>query len=374
MLVGGAETTGPGVVGPSVAHETKTRAVKTAPIRASQRPTDRHPLKRATEPPFFVIRQSAAPRRLVRPLGQKGTSVRPPSKPEAIDWTALLAGLPQPGPGLHIVSTPIGNLSDLSLRALKTLMSVDAVLCEDTRVTARLFARYGIDQSLSPYHDHNAATARPKIIERLKAGESLALVSDAGTPLISDPGYKLVREAAAACISVSAVPGPSAALMGLTLSGLPTDQFYFMGFLPAKEGARRRSLQNVASVQASLVIYEGASRLGASLSDMAEVLGNREAAIARELTKLHEEVLRGRLLELAERFAATPPKGELVIIVAPPSDEEARDAAEDRLDEALRTALQASKLKTAVAEVAANLGLPRKQVYARALALSEAES
>jgi 16S rRNA (cytidine1402-2'-O)-methyltransferase len=272
-------------------------------------------------------------------------------------------------PGLYVVSTPIGNLGDITLRALKTLASSDAVLCEDTRVTSKLLARFGISARKIPYHDHNADAARPEILRRLKAGETLALVSDAGTPLISDPGYKLVREAIAQGVPVTAIPGPSAALASLVLSGLPPDAFAFGGFLPPKSAARRRVLQEWKSLRATLLFYESAPRLAASLADMAEILGARQAAVTRELTKLYEEVKRGTLTELAAFYrAAGAPKGEVVVAVGPPEKETFQSGGE-ALDRALEAALARTSLRQGVAEVAAATGLPRRQVYARALKL-----
>ncbi len=272
-------------------------------------------------------------------------------------------------PGLYVVSTPIGNLGDVSLRALKTLASADAVLCEDTRVTSRLLARFGISARKIPYHDHNAEQARPEILRRLKAGEALALVSDAGTPLLSDPGYKLVREAIAQGVAVTAIPGASAALAALVLSGLPPDAFAFVGFLPPKPAARKRVLQEWKSVRATLLFYESAPRLALSLADMEEVLGARQAAVTRELTKLYEEVKRGTLAELAAFYReAGAPKGEVVVVVGPPEGEPVQSQGEE-LDRALETALARSSLRQAVADVAAATGLPRRLVYARALHL-----
>lgn len=276
------------------------------------------------------------------------------------------AALKRPSPGLHVVATPIGNLGDITLRALNVLTHADVIYCEDTRHTGHLTERFSITTRLSPYHDHNAERVRPEILGRLAAGGTLALVSDAGTPLISDPGYKLVTEAVAAGHAVTTEPGPSAALAALVLSGLPTDRFLFLGFLPPKSAARRAALQEVKAVRASLVLFEAPQRLAASLADLVAVLGNRPAAVARELTKLHEEVRRSGLVELAAAFAEAP-KGEIVIVVGPPSDE--APPAED-LDAALEEALARESLKTAVAEVAARLALPRAQVYARALALT----
>lgn len=271
--------------------------------------------------------------------------------------------------GLHIVSTPIGNLGDITLRALDTLAGADAVVCEDTRVTGRLLKRFNIESPLIAYHDHNAARVRPMLIERLKRGDIVALVSDAGTPLISDPGYRLVSEAAALGIAVTAAPGASAVLAALVLAGLPTDRFLFAGFLPSKAGQRRRVLAELARVPASLIFYEAPPRIAASLADMASVLGDREAAVARELTKLHEEVRRGTLNALAAHYGdAGAPKGELVVVVAPPAKDAPPDA--ESVDGALRDALASLSVRDAAAAVAAETGLPRRGVYARALAIS----
>ncbi|MDE2227671.1 MAG: 16S rRNA (cytidine(1402)-2'-O)-methyltransferase [Alphaproteobacteria bacterium] len=270
-------------------------------------------------------------------------------------------------PGLYLVATPIGNLADVTLRALRVLRSADAVLCEDTRVTAKLLARYGIAAATQPYHDHNAERVRPGILARLKAGAALALVSDAGTPLVSDPGFKLVRAALADGIAVTAVPGPSAALAALLASGLPPDRFLFAGFLPPKEAARRRSLDELKDVDATLVFFESAPRLAASLADMAAILGPRPAAVARELTKLHEEVRRGSLAELAAQYRASgPPKGELVVVVGPPERTATSDA---EIDRALGVTLAHKSLREAVEDVASATGARRRHVYARALAL-----
>ncbi len=273
-------------------------------------------------------------------------------------------------PGLYLVATPIGNLADISLRALEVLATADLVACEDTRTTRKLFTAHGIAAKLTAYHDHNAARVRPKLMERLECGEAVALVSDAGTPLISDPGYRLVVAAAEANVTVTAVPGASAALAALTVSGLPSDRFLFAGFLPNKSGARRRALAELAPIPASLVIYESARRLPASLADMAEVLGPRPAAVARELTKLHEEVRRGTLDSLAAHYGrAGPPKGELVVVVGPPDPDAAAAPDAEVLDAQLRAAFRRASLRDAVAAVAEATGLPRRQVYARALEL-----
>jgi 16S rRNA (cytidine1402-2'-O)-methyltransferase len=271
-------------------------------------------------------------------------------------------------PGLYVVATPIGNLGDITLRGLDVLRRADLIVCEDTRVTATLARRYGLEAERVAYHDHNAEAMRPRLIARLTAGAALALVSDAGTPLVSDPGFKLVREAVAAGITVTAIPGASAALAALTVAGLPTDRFLFAGFLPAKSAARRRALVELAAVPASLIFYETAPRLADALADMAAVLGERPAAIARELTKLHEEVRRETLTVLAAHYASQgPPRGEIVVVVGPPGPG-APATAED-IDAKLLAALQGASLREASAAVAAATGLPRRQVYARALAL-----
>ena len=271
-----------------------------------------------------------------------------------------------------MVATPIGNLADISLRALEVLAKVDLIACEDTRTTRKLLTAHGIAARLTAYHDHNAARVRPKLMERLECGEAVALVSDAGTPLISDPGYKLVAAAAEANVTVTAVPGASAALAALTVAGLPSDRFLFAGFLPNKSGARRRTLAELAPVPASLVIYESARRLPASLADMAGVLGPRPAVVARELTKLHEEVRRGTLPALADHYGrAGPPKGEVVVVIGPPDPDSAAAPDAEVLDSQLRAALRRASLRDAVAAVAEASGLPRKQVYVRALELAQ---
>jgi 16S rRNA (cytidine1402-2'-O)-methyltransferase len=272
-------------------------------------------------------------------------------------------------PGLYLVATPIGNAGDLSPRALATLAAADLVLCEDTRVTGRLLQMHGRRRPLSSYHEHNAARVRPQVLARLGKGASVALASDAGTPLISDPGYKLVREAIDAGIAVLAVPGPSAALAALTVSGLPTDRFLMAGFLPVAAGARRRAIEELAGVPASLVLFEAARRLPATLAELADRLGARPAAVARELTKRFEEVRRGNLATLAAHFReAGPPRGEVVIVVGPPPPQEAVDEP-DALDDLLRAALATQPASAAAAAVAAATGRPRREVYRRALAL-----
>lgn len=274
----------------------------------------------------------------------------------------------KPEPGLYIVATPIGNLRDITLRALDILAGADVIACEDTRVTAKLLNAYGIAARTIPYHDHNAARMRPQLIERLNQGEVVALVSDAGTPLVSDPGFKLVRAAREAGIPVYAAPGPSAALAALVSSGLPPDRFTFAGFLPAGQGSRRRAIADLVVLPGTIILYESPGRLAAALADLAAILGDRPAAVARELTKLHEETVAGTLGALAARYAAGPaPKGEVVIVIGPAAAE-APDAT--ALDERLKAALARGSVKDAAAEVAAALGLPRKQVYARALSLA----
>jgi 16S rRNA (cytidine1402-2'-O)-methyltransferase len=273
--------------------------------------------------------------------------------------------------GLHVVATPIGNAEDVTLRALRTLGDVAVIACEDTRVTAKLLARHGIATPLVSYRDHNAERMRPKLLERLRRGEAVALVSDAGTPLISDPGFKLVRAAVAEGIPVTTLPGPSAPLAALVLSGLPSDRFLFAGFLPAKETGRRRDLAELANVPATLIFFESATRLAAALADMASVLGDRDAVAAREITKLYEEVRRGTLAELAAHYRdAGAPRGEVVVVVAPPSSRPAPELTAEALDRRLAVALAEMSVRDASAAVAAATGLPRRDVYARALALA----
>ncbi len=306
-------------------------------------------------------------------------SASSPSHPSSNAHAATPAGEPSgrgeapqhaggTAPGLYIVATPIGNLRDITLRALDVLRAADAVYCEDTRVTGKLMQAHGIATPLRSYHEHNAARRRPEILERLREGAVIALVSDAGTPLISDPGYKLVRAAQEAGLPVTAVPGPSAVLAALTVAGLPTDRFVFQGFLPGKAKARREVLADLAGWRGTLVVYESPRRLAASLADMAEAFGPREAVVARELTKRFEELRRAPLPELAEAYA-TPPKGEVVIVVAPPPEAEPADAAE--VDDRLRAALARLSVRDAAAEVARATGRPRKEVYARAVQLKD---
>jgi 16S rRNA (cytidine1402-2'-O)-methyltransferase len=266
-------------------------------------------------------------------------------------------------PGLYIVATPIGNLGDLSPRAAGILAAADLLVVEDSRVTAKLLQHIGVRRPMVPYHDHNADKVRPGLIARM-AAEAVALVSDAGTPLISDPGYKLVRDARAAGIPVTTIPGPSAVVAALTLAGLPTDRFAFVGFLPAKAGARAAAIAGLAPFPATLVFYESGPRLGAALAALREGLGEREAAVVREISKRFEETVTGTLAELAERYAQAAPKGEIVIVVGPPGEAEA--PAEADIDASLREALTRLSPSRAAAEVAQRLGLPRREVYERA--------
>ncbi len=269
-------------------------------------------------------------------------------------------------PGLYIVATPIGNLGDLSPRGADVLARADVLAVEDTRVTATLLRHIGKKRPMIAYHDHNADSLRPGLIARM-AGEAVALVSDAGTPLISDPGYKLVRDARAAGHMVVTIPGPCAAVAALTLAGLPTDRFLFAGFLPAKAGARAKEIAELAAVRATLVFYESGPRLAACLTALAAGLGDREAAVTREITKRFEEAVTGTLSSLAARYADTPPKGEIVVVVAPPG--EAAPASEADADAALAEALERLPASKAAGEVAKTLGLDRRELYARALAM-----
>jgi 16S rRNA (cytidine1402-2'-O)-methyltransferase len=272
-------------------------------------------------------------------------------------------------PGLYVLATPIGNAGDITLRALETLKAADLVLAEDTRVTAKLFAIHGLKGTLSPYNDHNAAEARPRILEKLRHGARVVLVSDAGTPLVSDPGFKLVRAAIAEGLAVTALPGPSAALAALALAGLPTDRFLFAGFLPSKAGERLRALEELKSVRATLILFESPQRLSESLAAMHQVLGDRPAAVTRELTKLHEDVRRGALSELAAHYEkAGPPKGEVTLVIGPPAEIAPDTAA---IDAALKAALPFMPVKAAADMIAALTGAARKAVYDRALDLKD---
>ena len=303
---------------------------------------------------------------------------RPHPTPDPTDPSAAparqftLAGhvlvAPKAAPGLHLVATPIGNLGDITLRALETLAGVDIIACEDTRVTAKLVNRFGIKATLKPYHEHNAALARPVILQHLTQGASIALVSDAGTPLISDPGFKLVREACAAGLPVTTLPGPSSLLAALTLAALPTDRFFYEGFLPSREIARRTRLAELARLDATLVMFESGNRVRDSLRDLAECLGPRDAAICRELTKLHEEVRRGTLPELAAAADTLETRGEFVLVVGPPQAAIAMPQTD--LDALLRERLKHDSVKDAVAHAVELSGRPRREIYARALELA----
>src|SRR6195952_3665823 len=278
---------------------------------------------------------------------------------------------PRAVPGLHLVATPIGNLGDITLRALETLAGVDIIACEDTRITRRLTERYLISALLKPYHEHNAALARPKILEKLAQGAAIALVSDAGTPLISDPGFKLVREVCAAGYAVIAIPGASSVLTALSVAALPTDRFYFEGFLPPKQGARRSRLTELAKIDATLVMFESGNRVQDTLADLAGIMGERDAAICRELTKLHEQITRAPIAELAKAADTLETRGEFVLVIAPPRPD-SLIMTDDTLDDLLRSQLARDSVKDSVAHAVELSGRPRREVYARALELAKA--
>ena len=272
--------------------------------------------------------------------------------------------------GLHVVATPIGNLRDISLRALATLSAADLILAEDTRVTRVLLAHYGITTPLWAYHEYNAAEMRPKVMGLLEQGQALALVSDAGTPLVSDPGYKLVEAAIEGGFAVTAIPGASAVLTALVVAGLPTDRFFFEGFLPNKSSARQTRFSELAAIPGTLVFFESPHRLQAMLTDAGYILGNRQAAVARELTKFFETVRRGSLSELAALYESEPtPKGEIVVLIGPPSAEKTTPT-DTAVDDLLRLHLEKLSIKDAASVVAQETGIPRKIVYARAIALA----
>lgn len=271
--------------------------------------------------------------------------------------------------GLYVLATPIGNSRDISLRALDILKGCDVIAAEDTRVTSKLLAIHGVSKPLIAYNDHNAPEMRPRILARLAGGEAVVLVSDAGTPLVSDPGYKLVRAVVEAGANVVAIPGPSAVLAGLTLSGLPSDRFLFAGFLPSRQGERNTALEDLKGVRATLIFFESAQRLAESLSAMAAVLGDRPAAMTRELTKMHEEVRRGTLSELAAHYEkAGAPRGEVTLLVGPPGEVVTDNA---KIDAALSAALAFMPVKAAANMIADLTDGSRKQVYARALELKD---
>lgn len=293
---------------------------------------------------------------------------QPPDRHYVLGGTRFLARSLEPG--LHVVSTPIGNLRDMTVRAVETMAAASLIACEDSRVTRRLVDHFALKAKLVPYHEHNAAEMRPKLLARLAAGESVALVSDAGTPLVSDPGFKLVEAAREAGHRVIPVPGPSAVMAALVAAGLPTDAFFFAGFLPPKTAGRRGRARALAGVPGSLVFFETGPRLAASLADLAEELGDRPAAVCRELTKLHEEVRRGALSGLAAAYAAeADPKGEIVVVVGPPG--EAPAPAETDIEAMLRAALAGGSVKDAAAAVATATGLARRDLYQRALQLAK---
>jgi 16S rRNA (cytidine1402-2'-O)-methyltransferase len=268
-------------------------------------------------------------------------------------------------PGLYLVATPIGNLADITLRALSVLARADIILCEDTRHSRTLLSHFGIEATTRPYHDHNAARERPRVLADLAAGRRVALISDAGTPLVSDPGYKLVRASLEAGHRVESLPGPSAALAGLSVAGLPTDAFYFVGFLPPRSTARRARIAELKSISATLVFFEAPSRVAETLADLAAELGARRAALARELTKLHEEVLRSSLPQLAEQLGTRPIKGEAIIVVGPP---QAGDVTDEEIAARLDAALRDMSLRDAAKAVADALGVPKTRVYDLGLA------
>jgi 16S rRNA (cytidine1402-2'-O)-methyltransferase len=291
----------------------------------------------------------------------------PPSRRYSIDGHVFEAEKLKAG--LHITATPIGNLRDITLRALATLAAADEILCEDTRVTAKLASRYGIQTRLASYHDHNAAKVRPRIMARLREGAAIALVSDAGMPLVSDPGYKLVEATLAEGIAVEVVPGPSASLSALAISGLPSDRFLFAGFLPEKRGEQRRLLEELKPLKASLIFFESTRRLVASLANISAVLGERDIAVLRELTKLHEEALRGKVSDVAAVLGARETiKGEITLVVGPAAEESPlADSAE--IDAALAAAAREMPAARAAHEVAKRYRLPKRDLYARLLAL-----
>lgn len=271
-------------------------------------------------------------------------------------------------PGLYVVATPIGNLGDITVRALATLAAAETVLCEDTRTSGKLMERFAIKTKLSPYHEHNAQKVRPAILERLQQGAAIALISDAGMPLVSDPGYRLVKEAVELGLPVTACPGPSAVLTGLALSGLPTDRFLFAGFVPQKQGERKRLFAEFEKLKATLIFFESPHRIVETLQDLGLALPGRQIAVTRELTKLHEEVLRGSAHEIAETLAARPAvKGEITLIVGPPLEDEA--VSDEVLAEAIAVAIQVMPASKAASEIAKRFNLNRSDIYQRILTM-----
>src|SRR5438105_14864530 len=305
-----------------------------------------------------------------KPSSNYGPDTEPGSANRTFSIGGHVLNAPKPVPGLYLVATPIGNLGDVTLRALETLAGVDIIACEDTRITRRLTERSTISAELKPYHEHNAAMARPKILEKLAQGASIALVSDAGTPLISDPGFKLVREVCAAGHAVIAVPGASSVLSALSVASLPTDRFFFEGFLPAREQARRTRLAELARIDATLVMFESGNRVQDTLRDLSDIMGPRDAAICREMTKMHEDVRRAPLSQLADAADTLETRGEFVLVIGPPAAG-ALVMAEHELDELLRSSLTRDSVKDAVAHAVEVSGRPRRAICARALELSK---
>jgi 16S rRNA (cytidine1402-2'-O)-methyltransferase len=271
-------------------------------------------------------------------------------------------------PGLYITATPIGNAADITIRALNVLKNCDAIVAEDTRVTSRLLSLHGISRPLLIYHEHNAASAGPKLLARLRKGERLALVTDAGTPLVSDPGYRLVRAARDAGLSVVPIPGVSAVIAALSAAGIPCERFLFAGFLPGKAGERTETLNSLRSVPVTLVFFESPHRLVETLESLAQNFGLREAAVARELTKIHEEIRRGSLEELASHYATERPRGEIVIVVGP-ATEPSSAIDPNRIDSLLQQALPFMPVKAAAALIAQATSAARREVYDRALTI-----
>jgi 16S rRNA (cytidine1402-2'-O)-methyltransferase len=314
---------------------------------------------KAAPEPFAAMSKSADP-------PAETPAAAPAPRRYQIGGTIFMARVLEPG--LHVVATPIGNLRDMTIRAIETMAAADVVACEDTRVSRRLVDHFGMSVSLVPYHEHNAAEMRPKLLARLAAGQAVALISDAGTPLVSDPGFKLVEAVRLAGLPVIPVPGPSAVLAALVAAGLPTDAFFFDGFLPVKTAGRLGRAKTLASVPGSLVFFETGPRLAASLADLAAELGERPAAVCRELTKSHEEVRRGTLGELAAHYAGVAdPKGEIVLVIGPPGETPPPEAAD--VDAMLVQALAGHSVKDAAGLVAEATGLARRDLYQRALDL-----
>ncbi len=309
----------------------------------------------------------------MRPIDNR-TRTRIAREPRAFTAFGIAAEADALPPGLYLVATPIGNLKDVTLRALNVLAAADAVLAEDTRVTKTLLAHYGIVTPLVAYHEHSNEAVRERMVMRLKEGQALALVSDAGTPLVSDPGYKLVEAAIAEKLPVIPIPGASSILSALVVSGLPTDRFFFEGFLPPKSAARRARLKEVAAIPGTLMLFEAPHRLPEMLTDAAAILGPRPAVVARELTKLFETVRRGTLENLAMEFAAEgPPKGEIVVLIGHLPEGDLPEEADEALDHDLKQAMKTHSIKDAAALVAAKTGRPKREVYARAIALAGAK-